>query len=463
MNSIPWIGKIVGCFAVEPLVARVGYRNSIIVAAFVQIVALIIEMTAHGWQQFTIGRNFAYLSVGLVENLVPAYCAEVSPTAVRGLLAGSITFVNAAGNLWGSGMSRAFVNETGKRGWLIPCGVQLIPPVIILALVFFTVESPRWLLLKGKKEQALRNMERLRKQKDVDSGFVAAEIDAIEEAIRQGYEGAGEDSWWTLFSDPTNYGRRAWIVASLFIFQQTNGNQFVNSYGPTFYKSVGYGNASFTYATIGQALTIVGTFGGLVLTDYTGRRPLMIVGGFMCGILLSIGAAVGDVAHKNISETRLVIATFLLLSIFTKISASNNAFLIGAEIGGTRMRKKIMAFGTANDVLAAFLVTFVTPYLLANPGPNLGPNIGWIFAAAGYLSGFFGIFFTPELTGRTLEEVDEMFEAKIPAWRFKNFQTTGVGHRLGELEQHNEAALHEQQQATSKHVDARVEEPEVTV
>ncbi|CAK7222120.1 hypothetical protein SCUCBS95973_004733 [Sporothrix curviconia] len=462
MNSIPWIGKIVGCFTVEPLVERVGYRNAIVVAAIVQIVALVIEMTAHTWQQFTIGRNFAYLAVGLVENLVPAYCAEVSPTAVRGLLAGSITFVNACGNLWGSGMSRAFVNETGKRGWLIPCGMQLIPPVIILALVAFTVESPRWLLLKGRKDKALHNMERLRQRSDVDSGYVAAEVDAIEEAIRLGYEGKENGaSWWTLFTDPTNYGRRAWIVASLFIFQQTNGNQFVNSYGPTFYKSVGYGNASFTYATIGQALTIVGTFGGLALTDYTGRRPLMIVGGFMCGILLSIGAAVGDVADKNISETRLVIATFLLLSVFTKISASNNAFLIGAEIGGTRMRKKILAFGTANDVLAAFLVTFVSPYLLANPGPNLGPNIGWIFAAAGYLSGFFGIFFTPELANRTLEEVDEMFEAKIWAWQFKNFQTTGVGARLGELERHNEAALEAQKQATSKHVDLPAESTEV--
>ncbi|CAK7199486.1 hypothetical protein SEUCBS139899_002166 [Sporothrix eucalyptigena] len=463
MNSIPWIGKFVGCFTVEPLIERVGYRNSIIVAAIVQIVALIIEMTAKSWQQFTIGRNFAYLAVGMVENLVPAYCAEVSPTDVRGLLAGSITFVNACGNLWGSGMSRAFVNETGKRGWLIPCGMQLIPPTIILALVAFTVESPRWLLTKGRKEKALRNMEKLRQRKDVDSGFVAAEIDAIEEAIQLGYADENQGSWWTLFTDPTNYGRRAWIVASLFIFQQTNGNQFVNSYGPTFYKQVGYGNASFTYATVGQALTIVGTFGGLILTDYTGRRPLMIYGGFMCGILLSIGAAVGDVAHKNISETRLVIATFLLLSVFTKISASNNAFLIGSEIGGTRMRKKIMAFGTANDVLAAFLVTFVTPYLLANPGPNMGPNIGWIFAAAGYLSGFFGVFFTPELAGRTLEEVDEMFEAKIWAWQFKNFKTTGVGRRLGELERHNEEALKAQKQATSKHVDAPVEGAETVV
>jgi SP family sugar:H+ symporter-like MFS transporter len=66
MNSVPWIGKIVGCFLIEPLIDRVGYRSSIIVTSIVQIVSLIIEMTSHNWIQFTIGRNFAYLSVGLV-------------------------------------------------------------------------------------------------------------------------------------------------------------------------------------------------------------------------------------------------------------------------------------------------------------------------------------------------------------------------------------------------------------
>jgi hypothetical protein len=377
-----------------------------------------------------------------VENLVPAYCAEIAPSALRGLLAGSITFVVALGNLWGSGMSRAYVYETSARGWLIPCAMQLIPAVIILGLIGFTPESPRWLLLKGNKDLALRNLEKLRNRDEVDNGYVAAEIDAISEAIAAGYpQGQTSNSWWKIFSDPTNYGRRAWIVASLFIFQQTNGNQFVNSYGPTFYKQSGYGGASFTYATVGQAMTIVGSLFGILVTDYTGRRPLMIWGGLMCGVLLSIGAALGSHDPPNQAEKRTVIATFLLLGIFTKISASNNAFLIGAEIGGVKMRKKTMAFGTANDVLAAFLVTFVTPYLLANPGPNLGPKIGWIFAAAGYLSGLFGFFFTPELKGRSLEEVDQMFEAGLHAWQFKDFQTTGAGRRLTELERHDKTGL----------------------
>ncbi len=181
----------------------------------------------------------------------------------------------------------------------------------------------------------------------------------------------------------------------------------------------------------------------------------------MCGILLTIGAALGSDAHANQAERQTVIATFLLLGIFTKMSASNNAFLIGAEIGGVKMRKKIMAFGTANDVLAAFLVTFTTPYLLANPGPNLGPKIGWIFASAAYLSGFFGVFFTPELKGRSLEEVDELFEARLKAWQFKNYETTGVGHLLTDLERHDQNAL-SKVKVVSEHIDQRKDVAEHT-
>ncbi|GKZ85181.1 hypothetical protein AnigIFM56816_010947 [Aspergillus niger] len=169
MNSIPWIGKLVGCFLAELLIERTRCRKTIIVTSVFQVIDLIIEMTAKSWQQFTVGRSFEYLAVGLVENLVPTYCAEIAPSAVRGLLAGSITFVVALGNLWGSGVSRAYVGKMPARGWLIPCAMQLIPAVNILSLVASIPGSPRWL------------------KDEVDNGYVAAEFEAIAEAIQAGY------------------------------------------------------------------------------------------------------------------------------------------------------------------------------------------------------------------------------------------------------------------------------------
>lgn len=58
-------------------------------------------------------------AVGIVENAVPGYCAEIAPDPLRGFFAGSLVMLSSSGNLWGAGMSRAFVNSTTKVGWLV--------------------------------------------------------------------------------------------------------------------------------------------------------------------------------------------------------------------------------------------------------------------------------------------------------------------------------------------------------
>lgn len=94
-----------------------------------------------------------------------------------------------------------------------------------------------------------------------------------------------------------------------------------------------------------------------------------------------------------------------------------------------------MALATFVDVLSAFIVTFSIPYLLGSPGANLKAKVGWILGGDSVLGVLFAIFFVPELKGRSLEEVDELFEAKIHAWEFKNYQTSGIGHRIAQLEE----------------------------
>lgn len=101
---------------------------------------------------------------------VTHYNSEVSPAKMRGLAAGSMIFFNALGNLWGAGMSRAYATETRARGWLVPQGVQMIPPFLILIFIWFTPESPRWLVQKNRRDEALRSLNKLRPRRDVDNG-----------------------------------------------------------------------------------------------------------------------------------------------------------------------------------------------------------------------------------------------------------------------------------------------------
>lgn len=96
-----------------------------------------------------------------------------------------------------------------------------------------------------------------------------------------------------------------------------------------------------------------------------------------------------------------------------------------------------IAFATAIDVLSAFIVTFTIPYLLGTPGAHLGAGLGWILGGDSILAFIFAILFVPELKGRSLEEVDELFEANLWAWQFSKYETTGIGSRITRLEDHD--------------------------
>jgi hypothetical protein len=96
-----------------------------------------------------------------------------------------------------------------------------------------------------------------------------------------------------------------------------------------------------------------------------------------------------------------------------------------------------IAFATAVDVLSAFVVTFSIPYILGSPGANLGAGVGWLLGGDSILCLIFAILFVPELKGRSLEEVDELFEANLWAWQFSSYQTTGVGSRIAQVEKHD--------------------------
>lgn len=121
-----------------------------------------------------------------------------------------------------------------------------------------------------------------------------------------------------------------------------NGNQFVQSYAATFYVQQGLGAMSFTYSMIGQVVGFVGCAIGIFLLDVTGRRPLLIGAGAMCWFLLYLASGLGTIHSMSQNGINTELACFMLLPAFTRISASNTAFLTGAEIGGVRMRKKTM-------------------------------------------------------------------------------------------------------------------------
>ncbi|KAK1217419.1 hypothetical protein PQX77_019959 [Marasmius sp. AFHP31] len=185
LTSLAFLGKLIGTIIVGPCTEKFGHRVGMIVLCAVTIVGTIIQLTAKEAAQFLVGRIIVYIGVGIVENVVPTYQSEIVPAGLRGPVVGSLQMLLACGALIASGVNRRYSTSLVNSGWQIPVAVQMITPFVILCGLPFVPPSPRWLLYKGRRSDAIAVLEKVRPKEDVRAGLCVEEVDALEESIRQ--------------------------------------------------------------------------------------------------------------------------------------------------------------------------------------------------------------------------------------------------------------------------------------
>lgn len=243
MNSLALLGKLLGTMICGPLIERLGHRTSMMITCVTQMIGVVIQTTSRSVPQFTVGRIVIYTAVGLVENVVPTYQAEISPAPLRGFFVGSIQLFLTFGSLIAGIVNNSMSKYTSDFGWIFATAIQALPAIIILAGLPFTPNSPRWLVSKDRLDEAGRVLKLLRTKQDVDNGVCELELAAMCGETRAVQH---KDSWLTLLKG-TNL-RRTGIACTIMALQQLTGVTFSSSYGPTFYKQVGLGDKAFAYA-----------------------------------------------------------------------------------------------------------------------------------------------------------------------------------------------------------------------
>lgn len=376
-----------------------------------------VQVTSHTVAQFVAGRFIVYVAVGLVENVVPTYQSEIAPAALRGFFVGSIQLCLTLGALVAGIVNEVLSSRTNASGWQIATGVQAIPAVIILCGLSWTSDSPRWLLSRDRAEDALAALRRVRRSEDVAAGACEVELAAMEEdgrAVRH------KGPWRDLYRGTNR--RRTNIACAIMAFQQLTGVTFSSAYGPTFYKSVGLGNMAFAYSAISNGVSMVTALIAMVIFDAFGRRDVTFHGCWTQAVFLALIGALGSKTDRSTGDTRGMVASFILYPAMLHMSLGPAAYITAAEVGTGALREKTMALSTAINVIVSFIVVFTSPYLLN----ILGARLGYVWMGGAVLSAAWTWLCLPELRNRSLEEIDELFEAGLSAWRFKEYQTTGL-------------------------------------
>lgn len=380
------LGGLVGSLAAGGLIRRLGERPVLAATAVLFLLGAIGSALAGSVASLVAWRLVLGLGVGAATMVTPLYVSETAPVHLRGALVSIIQLAITVGILLSYLVGAAW---TASGWWQAMLAVGLLPALLMLAGLAFVPESPRWLLLHGRRDAAERAHQRL-------TGGRGEPLPTLVEDTPHG-------DWRALFG-PRN--RRVLLVAAgLFAFANLSGIDAILYYAPAIFARVGLdGRLGPILATAGiGAVNVVATVVATGLVDRLGRRPLLI-GGLvpMALSLLVLAVALHSGQGSEWANTVAVVCLCLFVTAFA-FSLGPLPYVLMSELFPLAIRGPGMGIASATAWGVNVLVSLTFPLLLE------GLGVAITFGLYGLVSLFalvFVVALVPETRGRTLELIE---------------------------------------------------------
>jgi len=406
------VGAAIGAWFAGALSSRYGRVKVMVAAAILFFASALGSGLAFGVWDLIAWRVLGGLGVGAASIIAPAYIAEVAPAKHRGRL-GSLQQLSIVLGIFAALLSNALVaNVAGGAAqsfWFdIPAWrwmflIEAVPAVIYGALAFGLPESPRFLVGKGKYDQASQVLYRFTGETDVNLKI---------EQIRTSLEREKSESLGDLLGNRFGLKPIVWVGILLAGLQQLLGINVIFYYSTTLWQSVGFDESqALATSTITSVINIVGTIVAIILVDRVGRRPMLLVGSAGTTISLATmaiafsfaeGSAEAVTLPEPWSSVALIAANSFVM--FFAITWGPIMWVMLGEMFPNRIRASALAVAGAVQWLANFLVSTTFP-AMSQIGLTFAYGIYAFFAA---LSFVFVLRLLPETKGKELEEMDDL-------------------------------------------------------
>jgi len=408
-------GAFVGAIIAGTTADRYGRKGAIYAGCVLFTIGAVLQGAAFSLAQMCVGRLIVGLGVGSAAMVVPLYIAEIAPSNVRGRMIGLNNLSITGGQVISYGIGAAFAHV--PHGWRYMVGLGGVPSIVLACALPFCPESPRQLIYHGKHEEAKRVIQRVYAKATPEQ--VEAKVALIDQASMEAKALNEGTSGWAkvkqLHTVPSNF--RALVCAcGLMVISQMSGFNTLMYYSSTLFDLVGFSNP------VAVGLVVAGgnffmTWVNMMTVDPFGRRRVLVctVWGMSAGLLavavafsfIPIDTKTLAVKQTTVSTPAVIVLVFIIwFVLFYGVSVGNTAWM-STDFFPMEVRAMGTMFMTCSCWGSNIIVssTFLSMMKGMTPSGAFGfyaaiCGIGWVLI----------IFFYPEVSGLTLEEIREVFK-----------------------------------------------------
>ena len=395
------LGAVIGAATAGFLSDRFGRKRILIIGGAFFLVAAVWSALTIGPIALIVARVAGGYGIGLTAALAVTYITESAPANIRGLLAFSYQLLAVCG-IFLTNVINYIIASHGSNdwdiatGWRWMLGLGAIPAAAFLLAMRRAPESPRFLIQIGRTDEGFAVLEHI-----LGTERARLRTDDIQASVKLETEMSHE------FHDLFRPGLRRALVIGIFlaVFNQFIGMNAISYYGPVMFSDLGFaGDTQFLAAASVGGVELVATVVGMYLIDTFGRKRLMEIGtGMMCVFALCIS---GSYFMGNSLLTLIFVMAFTISFAF---SMGPIPWIVIPELFPTYLRGRATGLCVMCLLFANWIIAQFTPMMI----DGLGGGISFAIFAVLDLICLFGIVaLVPETMGRTLEEIEHLWQPK---------------------------------------------------
>ncbi|ORY64475.1 general substrate transporter [Pseudomassariella vexata] len=404
------LGNLVGCLLAALFGDRLGRKNTLRAGAALSIIGAVLQFLSWSFPQLIVGRIVNGFGNGMTSSTCGIYQAESCSTKRRGKTSVIVVLHNVVLYMVASWLTLACSYGAGGIQWRLPLALQLVPCIVMLSILPFIPDSPRWLLLRGRTDEANEAVRRyLGKGLRKDDQMVLDQLRSIQGALKIELDNHVSLKTVLLGQDRSGHLKRLLLGCGAQFMQQFGGINGLNYYFPAILEN-SLGMSDFMARVLTGCNAVSYTISSAMcfwFIDRFGRRSLMMSGSFLQFLAyVMVAIAVAYLPHAP-HEWGSVAITFLFF-FYAAFGCTWGMvpWIYQSEINSIAMRAKGSAAATSFNWLFGFVCTQFGPTAIA----NIGYRYYIIFACLNIVFVPVVYFFYPETANRTLEDLDLYFD-----------------------------------------------------